>query len=131
MKWKDHLAAYHEHRAAVDWAVNRGIDKSQRIAGAHISRAAVELLAAYLVREKLMEASAHLNHRWFKSAGVGSKLPDFPDKGKIIKDMNALENKAEVLTYGAAKSKKEISDAMEFFLRVEEKLKGMLGETDE
>lgn len=131
MKWKDHLAAYSEHRAAIDWAINRGIESSQRIAGAHLSRAAVELLAAYLIREKKMESSAHLNHRWFKSPGVGGRINDFPDKNKIIKDMNALENMSEVLTYGAAKSKREINNAVELFLRVENKLKVMMGDENE
>ncbi len=90
MNWKDHFDAYKEHREVIDWAINRGLERPQRIAGSHMSRAIVELLATYLVKEKKMEASSHLNHRWFKSSG--EKLPDFPGKNEILKDMKLGED---------------------------------------
>ena len=89
------------------------------------------MLAAYLIKEKKIEASAHLNHRWFKSSSIGEKMPDFQGKDEILKEMNSLENKAEILTYGAAKSAKDIKEAAEIFALIESRLKKLLGEVHE
>jgi hypothetical protein len=54
MKLQDHLNAYNEHRDTINWAINRGISKSQRIIGIHTSRAIIELFSAYLHKKELI-----------------------------------------------------------------------------
>ncbi len=109
---EDHLKAFHEHRDAIDWAINRGIEKSQRIVGTHASRGITELLSAYLHKIGKIDAGFQINHRWFKSEKVGKKFPDFPKKNIIIARMIELENVSENLTYGSQKSEKEVKKAV-------------------
>lgn len=127
MKIEEHLKAFQEHRDAVDWAINRGIEKSQRIIGGHASRGLVELLSAYLHKINKIDAGFQINHRWFKSAKVGEKFPDFPNKNTIIPKMVEVENNSENITYGSQKSEKEIKRIIEVANEVETLLKEVIG----
>ncbi len=130
MKEEDHLKAYQEYKDNIfSWALEiRGLEKSQRTVGLNASRAIVELISAYLHRKKLVDEGFQLNHRWFKSEKVSEKLPDFENKGGILKKMIVLENSSELLTYGAPKSKENIKEIIELFNEVEMIILGMLNE---
>jgi len=123
MKTEEHLKAFQEHRDAIDWAINRGMEKSQRILGAHASRGITELLSAYLHKINKIEPGFQINHRWFKSEKVGERFPDFPNKSSIIPKMVKLENMSENLTYGSQKSEKEMKRIIELLNELEKLLK--------
>ena len=119
MREEEHLKAFQEHKDVIDWAINRGIERSQRIIGAHISRGIVELLSAYLHKIDKIDAGFQVNHRWFKSEKAADKFPDFPRKEEIIREMVKIENEAEILTYGSQQPDKEIKEAVKLFNRME------------
>jgi|SRR3989339_770855 len=123
MKTEEHLKAFQEHRDAIDWAINRGMEKSQRILGAHASRGITELLSAYLHKINKIEPGFQINHRWFKSEKAGERFPDFPNKSSIIPKMVKLENMSENLTYGSQKSEKEMKRIIELLNELEKLLK--------
>ena len=76
MKKEDHQKAYEEYRDALNWAIDRGIEKSQRVIGLHVSRAAVELLSIYLHELSIIDIGFQINHRWFKTEKVSERFPD-------------------------------------------------------
>ncbi len=119
MRIEDHLKAYDEHRDTIDWAINRGIAKSQRIIGTHTSRAIVELLSAFLHKINAIEIGFQINHRWFKSIKVSEKFSEFPEKDKIIEKMIKLELESENLTYGSQKSEEEVKLVLMLFNEIE------------
>ena len=123
MKTEEHLKAFQEHRDAIDWAINRGMEESQRILGAHASRGITELLSAYLHKINKIEPGFQINHRWFKSEKAGERFPDFPNKSSIIPKMVKLENMSENLTYGSQKSEKEMKRIIELLNELEKLLK--------
>lgn len=126
MKESEHIKAFGEHKAAISWAVDRGIESSQRIIGTHASRGIIELLSAYLHKLKCIDEGFQLNHRWFKSSNVGSRLPEFPDKAVIVRKLAELENDSEKLTYGSQKSEGEVKKVVELFNEVEKILDGLM-----
>lgn len=119
MKYKDHLIAYEEHRDTLDWAINRGIIRSQRIIGMHISRGIMELLSAYLHKINLIEIGFQVNHRWFKSKKVLDRFPDFSDKDIIFNHIIQLELQSENLTYGSKKTEEDIKKVLSLFNDIE------------
>ena len=119
MKKETHLKAFQEHRETIDWAIDRGIEKSQRIIGMHASRGVVELLSAYLHKINKIEIGFQINHRWFKSSNIYEKFPDFPKKRIIFSRMIELEDFTEKLTYGSDRSIKEIKKTLELFNELE------------
>ncbi|MBI2971422.1 MAG: hypothetical protein HYY37_03335 [Candidatus Aenigmarchaeota archaeon] len=126
MRIEEHLKAFQEHRDAIDWAINRGIEKSHRIVGTHASRGITELLTAYLHKIGRIDAGFQINHRWFKSQKVGGKFPDFPKKNPIVAKMVELESKSENLTYGSQKSEKEVKKVIELVNELELMLKELM-----
>ncbi len=126
MRVEDHIKAYEEHRAAIDWAINRGPEKSQRIIGTHASRGVIELLSAYLHKINKIDIGFQINHRWFKSENVSKRFQEFPKRAIIFNKMTELENKSENLTYGSQKSEREIKDVIELFNQLETLLKEMI-----
>ena len=122
MKSEDHMNAYEEHRDSINWAINRGIEKSQRIIGIHASRAIIELLSAYLHKINLIEIGFQINHRWFKSNKVGERFPEFPNKKIMIDKIQKLELDSENLTYGSKKSEREIKDLLVLYNEIEKRL---------
>lgn len=130
MREEDHWKAYQEYRDNIfSWALEiRGLEKSQRTVGLNASRSIVELLSAYLHREKLVDEGFQLNHRWFKSVNVSQKLPDFKNKDKIMQKMITLENSCETLTYGAPKPSEKIKEVIVLFNEAEKLILVMLDE---
>jgi len=130
MKEEEHYKAYQEHKEAIfQWALEiKGLDKSQRIVGTHISRAIVELLAVFLHKKKLVDEGFQLNHRWFKSEKVSEKLPEFKNKREIIKQMIILENSAEALSYGIPKPVEQTRKIITLFNEIERKILVMMSE---
>ncbi len=126
MKIEEHLKAFKEHRDTIDWAINRGIENSQRIIGAHASRGITELLSAYLHKIEKIDIGFQINHRWFKSEKAGEKFPDFPNKAAIIGRMIKLENESENLTYGSQKSESEIKGVIKMANELEYELAGIM-----
>lgn len=125
MKEEEHLKAFNEHRAAIDWAISRGTEKSQRIIGTHASRGIVELISAYLHRINRITPGFQINHRWFKSGDVSSRLPEFPKKSIIISKISELENKSEMLTYGSQRAESEINSTIQLFNEIENLIRGL------
>lgn len=127
MKEEEHLKAFDEHRAAIDWAISRGTEKSQRIIGTHASRGIVELLSAYLHKLNRIPPGFQINHRWFKSGDVEDRFPEFPEKKAIISGIAELENKSERLTYGSQREESEINQAIKLFNEIEKLIRGLYG----
>ncbi len=125
MRVDEHLAAYQEHRDTIfKWALEiQGLEKSQRTLGLNASRGIIELLAVFLHKNKLIDEGFQLNHRWFKSPKVAERLPDFKGKGKIIKELVALENLCETLAYGTQKPLETTKEAIERFTALEKDIK--------
>lgn len=121
MKIESHKEAFEEHKNTIfKWALEvYGLDKSQRIVGLHVSRAAIELLSIYLHKNNLIDEGFQLNHRWFKSNKVSERLPEFPNKNRITKKMVELENLSESLSYGTQKPVDETKAAIKLFKEIE------------
>lgn len=126
MKAEEHIKAYVEHRDVVDWAINRGVEQSQRTIGTHAFRSIVELLSAYLHKINKIDIGFQINHRWFKGNKVEERLPDFPDKKIIIHKMIELENKSENLSYGSQKPKEEIKEVIRLMNELATMLEGLM-----
>jgi len=131
MKKEDHLKAYEEHREALDWAVDKGIDKSQRIIGIHASRGIIELFSAFLHSIDAVGIGFQVNHRWFKSERVGERFPDFAEKDFLMRNIRDLELKAENLVYGSMKSENEIKEVLNLFNIIEKVLLSLIEVKDE
>ncbi len=127
MKYETHLAAFNERKETIyKWAMEvRGIEKSQRIIGDNASKAIVELLSAYLHKNKKVEEGFQLNHAWFKSKKVYQRLPEFLDKEKIIDKMVALELLCEKLSYGGQKPEEKAQEAINLFEALEKEIKDL------
>lgn len=128
MKAEWHRQAFEERKETLfKWCVEvKGIENSQRIIGDNASRAIVELLSAYLHQENKVDKGFQLNHAWFKSEGVFSKLPEFPQKLVIVKEMIELEKLCEQLSYGAPKPVERLNEVFKLFSSLEEKLRQLL-----
>jgi len=129
MKIEDHLEAFKEHKEVVfDWAYRiRGLDKSQRIVGLHVSRGIVELLSAYLHEKNRISSGAQINHRWFKSESVSDKLPEFPQKNIIVKKIVEMERLSEDLSYGSPEPIEKIKTVLELFIELEKMINDLRG----
>ncbi len=121
MRIEEHLAAYQEHRDSIfKWSLEiQGLEKSQRTIGLNASRGIIELLAIFLHKHKLIDEGFQLNHRWFKSAHVAKRLPEFKDKKRILNELVALENLCENLAYGTQKPVEATKKAVESFKALE------------
>lgn len=131
MKPEDHEKAYEQYRDGLNWAIDRGVEESQRIIGLNISRAAVELLSLYLHKLNIIDMGFQINHRWFKTKKVSERFPDFLQKEEIIKKLVELELKTENLVYGKPKTKQEIMAPIISFNEVEKLLLRLIGEIKE
>ena len=128
MKYETHLEAFNERKETIyKWAMEvRGVEKSQRIIGDNASKAIVELLSAYVHKNKKVEEGFQLNHAWFKSKKVYERLPEFPNKTEIVDKMMALELLCEKLSYGAQKPKEKTQEAIHLFKELEKEIKNLL-----
>ena len=128
MKSEDHFKAFEEHKEAVFvWALQiKGIEKSQRIIGMHISRSIIELLSAYLHNKGLLSIGAQLNHRWFKSPRVEERLPNFKGKETVLPKLVELETISEDLAYGAPAPKEKSEKAISIFRDLEKEITGLM-----
>ncbi len=115
MKEETHIKAFNEHKDAIDWSIDRGVEDSQRIIGMHSSRAIVELLSVYLHKINKIESGFQINHRWFKSQKVYEKFPNFPNKNMIFSKMIELENMSENIAYSSDKPVREIEKVIKLF----------------
>lgn len=128
MKTEDHLEAFEEHKTTIfKWALNTyGISRSQRIVGLHASRGIVELLSAYLHKQKLIDEGFQINHRWFKTDKVSEKLPEFENKNRIINKIVELELLSEQLSYGSPKPAEMIEKALSVFKDIENEIRELM-----
>ena len=131
MKIEDHHNSYEEHRETINWAIDRGLRKSQRIIGMHASQAIVELLSEFLHKINVIEMGFQINHRWFKSKRVFERFPDFPEKEIIIKKINKLELLSENLIYGSQKNEEEAKLILNLFNDIEKILLNLMEKEDE
>ena len=125
MKIENHLDSFKEHKETIfDWAIKiKGLKALHRIIGTHASRAIIDLLAAYLLKRNLIDASIQINHRWFKSKKIMEKLPEFDNKKQILSQIIELELICEDLTYGSPKPEEKIKEAITLFNKIESILK--------
>lgn len=128
MKHESHLKAFEERKETIlKWALEvKGIDKAQRSIGDNASKAIVELLSAYLHKNKKVEDGFQLNHAWFKSRKVHERLPDFPNKMTIVDRMIKLELLCEKLSYGAQKPVEKSQEAINLFRDLEAEITKIL-----
>jgi len=121
MKENEHIKAFEERKETIKkWAVElKGIENSQRIIGDNASKAAVELLSAYLHKHKIINEGFQLNHSWFKSEKVSNKIPNFNKKTEILSKMIELEKLCERLSYGTQKPIEETKKALGIFEEIE------------
>src|SRR3989344_3099873 len=124
MKIENHLNSFSEHRETIfEWGVRvKGIKNSQRVIGLHCPRAIIDLLSAYLLETSKIDVSTHLNHRWFKAKNAGDRIPEFPNKNKIISMIRELELLCENLAYGSPQSEEKIKKALELFNSIEKEI---------
>ncbi len=127
MRIKEHEESFEEHKETIfRWALEvKGMESSQRIIGLHASRAIIDLLSAYLLKNGMISAGKQINHRWFKSTKVADSLPEFADKKSIIGKIVELELMCEKLTYGSKRPISEIKKSLELFNKLEEKIRGL------
>lgn len=128
MKAELHLEAFKERKDTIlKWALEvRGLEKSQRIIGDNASKAIVELLSAYLHRERKITEGFQINHTWFKSEKVAEKLPEFKGKGKLTPKMVRLEKLCERLSYGAPKPLETVKGTVKLFEKLEVMIKELM-----
>lgn len=128
MKPEIHCQAFEERKETIfRWAIEvRGLENSQRIIGDNASKAVVELLSAYLHKEKKVEEGFQLNHTWFKSDKITERLPEFDRKQLIVPKMIELEKLCEKLSYGTPKPVEKLKQAIEIFREIEMNLTSML-----
>ena len=121
----DHLAAFEVHKETIFvWAVGTyGADRAQRVIGLHASCGIVELLSTFLHRAKLVDDGFQLNHRWFKSATVERRLPEFPGRDAIVERLVRLELLSEALAYGSPGQSRKLAEALELFQELEKRIK--------
>lgn len=133
MKAESHLKSFEEHKRNIFvWALEiNGVENSQKTVGLNASRGIVELLAAFLEEENKVSPGFHLNHRWFKSGKIYSKLPEFPKKKTVVEKMTSLENLSETLTYGSPKPVEQIKKAVFLFKELEDVINGLRGKKNE
>jgi len=128
MKLEDHKDSFEAHRKTIfSWAIEvQGLSNSQRIVGVHASRGIIELLSLFLHGKNLVKSGFQLNHRWFKSQKVYSKIPNFKGKKEIIDLMVDLEKLCELLSYGKKRSTDDTEKAIKLFKELEEKINKLL-----
>ncbi len=128
MKPELHLQSFEERKETIfKWAVEvRGIENSQHIIGDNASKAITELLSAYLHKHHKVEEGFQLNHAWFKSEKVHSRLPEFENKKTIVDEMIELEQLCEKLSYGAPKPLEKLKTTLRLFQELETKIKRIL-----
>ena len=121
MRTEEHLKSFNERKETIfKWAIElRGLENSQRIIGDNASKAAVELLSAYLHKNKLVKEGFQLNHSWFKSEDILEKIPEFREKKEIISRMILLEKSCEKLSYGTQKPLEEVKTTIKLFQDIE------------
>ncbi len=131
MKIEDHHNSYKEHRDAINWAIDRGLERSQRIIGMHASQAIIELFSEFLHKINVIEMGFQINHRWFKSKKVSERFSDFPKKDLIIEKINKIELISENLIYGSQKTEAEIKSFLDIFNTAEKLILKLIDKKNE
>lgn len=123
-----HLANLKESTDVIHECIQRGnLVERQRTIGFHTSVASVDLLEIYLHKEKLIDPGMQLKHDWFASKNkIESKLPfEFHNKDKILNIMFGIENKRNLLCYGAPQKKEIVIEVITIFQELKNILKSM------
>ncbi|HIG93342.1 MAG TPA: hypothetical protein VJI32_07490 [Candidatus Nanoarchaeia archaeon] len=111
MKSEEHQQALEEHIRNLAQAIDNGIKENQRNIAYNVSLGAVELFALYLHTLHLIEGSGdQWDHRIFKSKKrVMEKVPfAFPDKERILKLLEEIEQERNLLCYGKRQPQQRI-----------------------
>lgn len=124
MKVEDHLRNIKESLDVINECIQKGLQERQRNIGLNVSIASVEMLEVFLHKQNLINPGAIIKHDWFSSVRKAKeKLPfDFPEKGKILDCLCAIESKRNLLCYGKPRPINEIESILESF----NKLKSLL-----
>jgi len=117
MKIEDHLRNIKESLEVIDESIQKGLQERQRNIGFNISVASVEMLEVFLHRKNLLNPSSILKHDFFTSIRkANEKLGfDFPNKEQIIRIINEIEVKRNILCYGKPQPTEDIKFLIELF----------------
>jgi len=102
MKIEDHLRNIKESLEVIKESIQKGLQERQRNIGFNASVAATEMLEVYLHKNNLINPGTSLKHELFNSVRrAKEKLNfDFKNKEEIIKLLNKIETKRNLLCYG-------------------------------
>lgn len=102
MKIEDHLRNIRESLEVIEESIQKGLQERQRNIGFNVSVAATEMLEVLLHQKTLINPGATIKHDLFSSARKAEKKLNFnfPSKEKIIKLLNEIETKRNLLCYG-------------------------------
>jgi hypothetical protein len=128
MRIEKHMENLRESIEVIEECVKIGrLTERQRTIGFHTSVGSVELLEVYLHKKNLIDPGMQLKHDWFDSKKkVESKLPfDFPNKDKVISLITKIENRRNILCYGAPQEKKIVIETIQLFQELRKTLEEM------
>lgn len=102
MKIEDHIRNIKENQEVIKESIQKGLQERQRNIGFNASVAAAEMLEVYLQKNNLINPGTSLKHELFNSIRrAKEKLNfDFKNKDEILKLLNEIETKRNLLCYG-------------------------------
>lgn len=117
MKIEDHLKNIKESLDVIEESIQKGIQKRQRNIGFNASISATEMLEVFLHKNNLINPGATLKHEIFSSVRrAKEKLNfDFEHKEEIIKLLNNIETRRNLLCYGKPQNIETIESVITSF----------------
>jgi len=123
MRIEDHLRNINESLEVIKESIQKGLQERQRNLGFNISVAAVEMLEVFLHQKNFLNPGIILKHEFFSSIRKAKeKLKfDFSKKEEMLKLLNDIETKRNLLCYG----KPQPAETIEFIINSFNKLKSL------
>lgn len=123
MKIENHLKNLQESISVINECIERGIEERQRTIGFNTSVASVDMLEILLHKKSLIDPGFIIKHEWMKSKRkIVEKFPfDFPNKKEILSLIYQIEEKRNLLCYGAPQKKEAIKEVILNFNKLKRK----------
>ena len=117
MKIEDHFRNINESIEVIEESIQKGLHERQRNISFNASVAAVEMLEVFLHRQNLINPGTVIKHDWFSSVKKArDRLKfDFPEKEEIMRLINSIEEKRNILCYGRPQPIKTITSILDSF----------------
>lgn len=117
MKTEDHLRNICESLEVIKECIQKGLQERQRSIGFHTSVASTEMLEVFLHSRSLINPGMTLKHEWFNSLNRSKEILnfDFENKEKILKILNEIETKRNLLCYGRPQPVESIEEILKLF----------------